>query len=400
MRRLPAGKADAASRHRALSVQMDRRGAVTGLGGLALSVGAAATASSAWAWAGLAPDAPPSHFDPRLRALDLAALAPSSFNLQPWSIRMTGEHDIVVSAAPDRKAPICDGRDRQTMISIGAFLEILQMAAAAEGQATSTAYFPDGNGDGLLDDRIVAIVTLRPDPGVAGDRLLEQVTLRRSNKTPFTDRPVSANDLARIGVAADPTIVGLVADPDRVGQVRTIAHRAAMGEFGLPRMLAEAAGFTRLGGKEIASAPWGIALTGPGVEDGSLTRGVLADPASAAAGAARARYATLIDTAAAYVFVATEGDTRADQLTAGRAWVRINLMATELGIALQPHSHALHDYPERQADFAEIHRVLVAGDGRRVQMLGRLGYAGSVPATPRETPSAILARSNTARRGA
>ena len=40
---------------------------------------------------------------------------------------------------------------------------------------------------------------------------------------------------------------------------------------------------------------------------------------------------------------------RATQVAAGRAWVRLQLAAGALGVALQPHSQALQEYPEMAA---------------------------------------------------
>lgn len=94
-------------------------------------------------------------------------------------------------------------------------------------------------------------------------------------------------------------------------------------------------------------------------------------------------------TAMAHVWQITRTNTRADQIAAGRDWVRINLAATAAGVSTQPLSQALQEYPEMKKLFAEVHARL-AGDGGTVQMLARLGYADTVPASPRWPLSAKI----------
>ncbi|MEM7318484.1 MAG: twin-arginine translocation pathway signal protein, partial [Pseudomonadota bacterium] len=63
-------------------------------------------------------------------------------------------------------------------------------------------------------------------------------------------------------------------------------------------------------------------------------------------------------------------------------WVRVNLVATELGLGVQPMSQALQEYPEMSDLYADVHQML-ASQGQTVQMLGRLGYGPDVPQSPR-----------------
>ncbi len=47
----------------------------------------------------------------------------------------------------------------------------------------------------------------------------------------------------------------------------------------------------------------------------------------------------------AYVWISTQGNTRVDQLQAGRSWVRLNIKGAQLGIGVHPISQALQEYP-------------------------------------------------------
>jgi hypothetical protein len=89
-----------------------------------------------------------------------------------------------------------------------------------------------------------------------------------------------------------------------------------------------------------------------------------------------------MESAPAHVVTTTPGNTRADQIEAGRRWLRLNLATTGMGLALHPVSQALQEYPEMAGPYAEMHAAY-ARPGETVQMLGRLGYGPDIAPTPR-----------------
>ena len=50
--------------------------------------------------------------------------------------------------------------------------------------------------------------------------------------------------------------------------------------------------------------------------------------------------------AMAHAWIITPENDRMSQLVAGRTYVRLNLQATSMGLALHPHSQLLQEYPE------------------------------------------------------
>ena len=60
----------------------------------------------------------------------------------------------------------------------------------------------------------------------------------------------------------------------------------------------------------------------------------------------------------AYGWVITDGNTRRDQLAAGRAYVRMNLAATRAGLGFHPNSQSLQEYPEMADKRREVHELL------------------------------------------
>ena len=116
---------------------------------------------------------------------------------------------------------------------------------------------------------------------------------------------------------------------------------------------------------------------------GQLSREQFAQPGTTAHNASADRYSPILASSMGFAWVTTSGNSRIDQLAAGRAFVRMNLEAARLGLGFHPVSQALQEFPEMAKSFAEVHATLNAPQGARIQMLARLGYASVAPKTPR-----------------
>jgi hypothetical protein len=176
------------------------------------------------------------------------------------------------------------------------------------------------------------------------------------------------------------------ADRVRVEALRRLTWDAWMIEAATPAAYGESVELMRFGRAEIEANPDGIDLGGPFLESlmlaGMLTREAQADPTSEAFKTGVDIYREMLAATPAYVWLATSGNARTDQIAAGRAWLRLNLAATGLGLGLHPVSQCLQEFPEMAGPYAEAHATLAAA-GETVQMLGRIGYGPAVPRTPR-----------------
>lgn len=109
--------------------------AVTAGSGCNSECGVDRSARAPWGQAG-------KYADYRKRALSYALLAPNPHNRQPWLVRLDGADSLTLYVDLDRRLPATDPFDRQITIGCGAFLELLSIAAAAEGYRTDIAFFP------------------------------------------------------------------------------------------------------------------------------------------------------------------------------------------------------------------------------------------------------------------
>ncbi len=332
--------------------------------------------------------------EPRKRALSYAILAPNPHNQQPWQVDLSEENRVILTVDQNRMLPHTDPFARQITIGFGCFIEVLRMAAVADGYTVTFDLFPEGEDMTRLDQFPVAVATFVKDPDVQPDPLFRHVLDRRSLKVPYDpEKTVPDNSLAAISKAAIHARVFTTNDKARVGTLRDLTRKALLIEIETPRTYRESVDLFRIGKHEIEANPDGIDFSGPLFEllnaTGQFSREAALDLESTAFAQGKASVLANVDTAMAHVWQVTQGNSRVDQIRAGQDWVRINLAATAEGIGTQPLSQALQEYPEMKTLYQHAHSQL-APDGGTVQMLARLGYAAPAPASPRWPLSAKI----------
>jgi hypothetical protein len=325
--------------------------------------------------------------EPRMRALSYAILAPNPHNRQPWLVDLSEPDRVVLRVDINRLLPDTDPFNRQITVGLGCFLELLVMAAAQDGFAVDLDVFPQGSDEMALDGRPVAIATFRAGAG-RPDPLFAHVMTRRSNKEPFdTTRPIAPDTIAQIaGAAIHGSRVAGDASESSIATLRQLTTDAMIVEIETPHTFKESVDLFRIGKAEVEANPDGIDFSGPLFEAlgafGLMTRAAMADPTTSMFAQGKAVVLANTETAMGHLWQATSGNTRADQIIAGRDWLRLNLAATALGVGMQPLSQALQEFPEMALHYEAAHAML-AQNGETLQMLCRLGYGPTIAPSPR-----------------
>jgi hypothetical protein len=344
---------------------------------------------------------PESERDIRRIVLSYAILAPNPHNKQPWIVRFTGPRSLELFVDPERLLPETDPPYRQIHIGQGTFLENLVLAAQAHGHRAVVRYFPAGMyGNQALEPKPVAAIELVPDAALVKDPLFEAILARQTNRRAYEATALRADELRGIQGAYDTSeypLSVLTAAPRREALAEML-EQAMRVETSNRRRDLETIAMFRFNDREIEAYRdgFGLAQSGMGpfmrwmAETFFLSReSTEADP-SAFGKEAVTMTGRQARSAAAFAWISSIGNTRLDQVKVGRAYERVNLTATRLGLAMHPLSQVLQEY----ADMSELQRAFLQAleipPGHTVQMLFRLGRAERTPHSPRRPPDALL----------
>jgi hypothetical protein len=327
--------------------------------------------------------------DVRLDAFRYAILAPNPHNLQSWLIELRGEDEALIFCDMEKRLPVTDPFDRQITIGFGAFIELAAIAASRRGFGVNVESFPDGQPGEQLDKRPVARLTFKKTEGLIADPLADHILRRRSNKQLYDmERAIDAGALAKLAELGQAT-----ADAAILAKAKPIILGAVETESRTPLAHKESVDLMRIGKDAVDASPDGIALVGSKIETaralGFISAKSMLRPDSGAFKAGLEQTLEIHASIPGLFWITTPGDSRAEQLEAGRRYMRANLLATSLGIAMHPMSQSLQEYRELELANRNIHFLLAdgeceAGCGKRIQMLARIGHAKSeIPPAPR-----------------
>lgn len=349
------------------------------------------TAIAAWS------ESKPTESDIRKRVLSYAILAPNPHNMQPWLVDLRQPEQINLYCDRTRLLPQTDPFSRQILIGHGAFLELLDLAASAEGYRTEMTYFPEGEFGDRVDDRPVASIRLIPDANRSPDPLFQQILQRRSAKIPFDiTKPLQPEHEQGLATAYTDSNCKLTVatDQPRVLSLQGVVQSGMEIESRTPHTYQESIDVMRIGAREVEQHRNGIDLTGASIGWGRLlgmvNREKLADPTTQAFKSGITMYRNMAQATPAFAWMTTIDNNRPTQLAVGHAYARLNLKATELGVAIHPMSQVLQEYAEMQALQRGFLTMLDIPEGQTVQMLARLGYAEQPDPSPRRDLQDLL----------
>jgi hypothetical protein len=324
-------------------------------------------------------------------------LAPNPHNLQSWLADIREPGMIKLHVDQQRLLPQTDPPNRQILIGCGAFLELLSMAASHEGWRADIELFPQGEYGAIgVDARPFAHVRLTRDSAAKPDPLFASVRQRRTNRLPYESQIPESDVLQLLAVAGTRPGVTITTSnsPAKAQRIREIAIEGYRVEFTTPATWAESADAVRLGAAAIAAEPSGVAALGTDVWFGRKLGILNATSLRKTDGiAARRTVAESIDAANhthAWLWITSNDNSRRSQMESGRAYLRVDLAATALGLAIHPNSQVLQEFEQMRGIYQAFHREVEVVEPARVQMLARIGYAARPDPAPRRAVSSVL----------
>jgi hypothetical protein len=288
------------------------------------------------------------------RLVSLAIRAPSVHNTQPWAWRI-GPDSIDLHADQSRRLEAADPAGRNLVISCGAALHHLRVAARASGLLPEVARMPDP-----ADPDLLARVSFTPAPlprTAAAD--LRAIQERRTDRRRFTSWPVPAGRLNLLARAVDEdgghaVPITDVTDRFRVDMLVTRAHRLQERDAAIRAETQRWTGRHAYDGLPSDHLP---ARPVPDRLPNRFDEGLLPDDGEE------------VQSSDGVILVCGEDDSRASWLRAGESLSALWLSAVRDGLSVVPLSQVVEVTETRQAL-----QHLVLGDLAVPLLLVRVGW--------------------------
>jgi hypothetical protein len=294
-------------------------------------------------------------------------------NTQPWRFKVS-QGAIEVRADPERMLPVADPAGRAVHIACGAALLNLRLAAAVAGREPVVQLLPEPDKPLLL----ARVRLAGPHRAGPDERDLHAViTLRHSNRGPFSARLVPPGVLAELADAArlEGGILHIL-DRDETARVLYLVRDAERAWMADPAYRAE---LDRWAGGQRDRDGIPDSTLGPRSPDGLAPVREFTPGRPPPAG-----YAWFEEQPQLAV-LSTHSGGKGQWLLAGQALQRVLLTATLRGIAASPLTQPL--------ETAEAWLVRDPRSGHeQPQMILRIGYGLPVPASPRRPVTDVLDR--------
>lgn len=310
-----------------------------------------------------------------IKILHYASLAGSSHNSQPWKSEVFTNDSIVVFADKSRQLNVVDPKGTELFISVGAFIENLNMAANALGYSTEISVYDTE----LNSEMPVAGIKLRKIGSPQSHEKLSELELRTTLRIPFDTCTIKMEDREKLLSLAPGEITFIPSDSpngrfiaDKELEAYTIQayQREAQDEL---------ASWIRFSDKDVNSkrdglTPAGMGITGIG---GFMVRNFFKPEDSkkesfVKAGVDKTR--KQVENCGGWIVISVENDNVPEWVNVGRIYERVNIRCRSLNLGFQPMNQLI-EVPQIEA---ELNKKLK--QGRKIRFVARIGYVNDYPA--------------------
>lgn len=312
-------------------------------------------------------------------AVETACRAPSVHNTQPWRWRINGS-TIELHSDRDRQLTASDPEGRNLLISCGAALHHLQVAAANLGRELETSRRPDA-----ADPDLVAVAELgrRVPVAPADAELLRALLHRTTDRRRFTTWPVPDQRLEKLAEVAQGwgTRIAVLTAPSSRATVERLVERAIEIQRDDPAARAEQERWVR------RSRPFdGVPASAVPPQDHASEVPDRFDRATTAHDPRQS-----VVPGDGVLAICTARDDAAAWLDTGETLSALWLRATIAGMSIVPLSQVIE---VEQTRLSLRHRVFL--DGAHPQLLVRVGWQAAtrpaLPPVPRRPLADVLDR--------
>jgi hypothetical protein len=312
--------------------------------------------------------------------LFLAALAPSGHNTQPWFVRYLEPYHWIIGNDKSKWLPAVDPNQRETILSIGAFLQNLEYAANSFGYGCDWKLLATTN----QDERVMEVKLSKKASSNNFD--ITKIISRRTVRSDFLSDLLKQEDITYL-VDSEPELIHYLPNTSKESKFideQTIAANRLQ-SYRDPAQQ-ELANWTRFSNQDVEKYRDG--LTTAGMEINGIPGWVVRnsyDKDNVMTNDFRERSIDKVQKevsdSAGWILITSQDNSVETLLKTGRRMERLFLKVRERNIAIHPMTQILEE-PSTRAMFNQsslILRGFANGIGDNVQFILRTGYLKNYP---------------------
>ena len=324
--------------------------------------------------------------NPIRRVIAIGINAPNPHNTQAWKFRILSDIETLLYVDEKRLLPETDPPSRQIHIGCGCFLETLAIGATGIGYTAMLDYFPEGLYEkDEIGKRPVARISLSKSSSDRRDELYDYISPRQTNRKSYDGQKLMVSDaeFESLRKSYDDDSVTLIKmnDPKELRPFLDIFYRAMEIECRTRRTYEETRFWFRFNEEQRATKRDGLSVPQTGVD--GLRRRFLewylnnGNPSrwhsKRSINSYLSSFKKGIESSQGLVLLKTATNGQLEWIKSGRAYARVGLAATKLGLYLHPYSQVLQEFPEMAELQTEFNRLAgIIGD-EKIQMAVRIG---------------------------
>ena len=309
------------------------------------------------------------------KILYYASLAGSSHNSQPWKVEVFPNDSILVFADTSRLLKVVDPKGIELFISIGAFIENLDIAANAMGYKTDITLYDIGTNSDLP----AASIKLTKSGLPQTPERLKELALRTTLRIPFDTLTIKKEHIEKL-VLNDP------------GKIIFLPTNSPEGNFVVKKELEaytiqayqkeaqdELASWIRFSNKDVDSKRDGLTPAGMGIKGigGFMVRNFFKPEDSKKESFVKKgveKTQKQVENCGGWLLISTESNSTVDWINTGRIYERLNIQCWSLKLGFHPMNQLI-EVPEIES---EVNSLLAPG--RKIRFVARIGYVNDYPA--------------------
>jgi hypothetical protein len=303
-----------------------------------------------------------------------ASLAGSSHNSQPWKAEVYGEDSILVYADLSRKLPVVDPTSRELYISIGAFIENLDLAASCYGFETDVKIISP---HGVSDAPVATLSLSRSDTGKE-DALLKEIELRTTLRIPFDTAEIRHSDWKKLVSADSVNIHYLPSTSDKGIYVKQKELEAYTIQAKNKNAQDELASWIRFSNKDVKEKQDGLTTAGMGIKG---VRGFVVRNFFKPEDSKKESFVTQgiektklqVENCGGWIVITMESDNIEAWINTGRLYQRMNIECRNMNIGFHPMNQIAEetDFEKSANDFLDFNG--------KIMFIARIGYVKDYP---------------------